>query len=151
MDDYKSKFMGENSTIVGYLAGTFDLFHIGHVNILRAAKSLCDKLIVGVSSDEIISYKRKECVIPISQRIDVVRACRYVDIAIPQRSLDKVEAWSKLKYDILFVGDDWYNHKKWIEYETALKKLNVRVIYFPYTKVPETSTTSIINRIKENF
>lgn len=151
MDVNKPKRMGKNIMIIGYTAGTFDLFHVGHLNLLRSAKALCDKLIVGVSADEIISYKRKECVIPITQRIEIVRSCKYVDVAIPQRSLDKIEAWHKIKYNILFVGDDWYNNIKWNEYEEQLIHLGAKIIYFPYTKVPETSTTSIINRIKESF
>ena len=151
MDAYKLKRVGKDSMIVGYIAGTFDLFHIGHLNILRAAKGLCDRLIVGVSADEVVSYKRGGCVIPINQRIEIVRECKYVDTAVPQRTLDKVEAWKRLKYNKLFVGDDWYYTPSWRKYQEELEKKGVSITYLPYTKVPETSTTAIIKRIKENF
>lgn len=119
--------------IMGYTAGVFDLFHIGHVNILRNSRSLCDKLIVGVSSDELVSYKGKQSIIPFSERIQVVRACKYVDCAIPQMSINKLEAVAKLKANLLFVGDDWYAAENWKQMEHELEKLNCKVIYFPYT------------------
>ena len=119
--------------VVGYTCGVYDLFHVGHVRVLQNAKSLCDRLIVGVTVDELVSYKGKSAVIPFEDRIQVVRACRYVDCAVPQRSVDKVEAWHKLKFNVLFVGDDWYGHAKWRAYEAALAEHGVRVVYFPYT------------------
>ena len=93
------------------------MFHIGHLNLLRNAKSMCDKLIVGVSVDELVQYKGKSPVIPFQERIEIVRSIRYVDVAIPQENMDKVSACKKLKADYLFVGDDWYNSDKWNEYE----------------------------------
>jgi glycerol-3-phosphate cytidylyltransferase len=131
--------------VIGYTCGTFDLFHQGHVNILRAAKSMCDILIVGVSADEIVSYKKKECIIPIEQRIEIIRNIKWVDVAIPQRDLDKVKAHDQLKFDILFVGDDWYDSESWNRYEVELSRRGVNVVYFPYTKT--TSTTKIIERV----
>jgi len=127
--------------IIGYTAGVYDLFHLGHVNLLRNAKSLCDKLIVGVTVDELVEYKNKQPVIPYLERIQVVRACRYVDVAIPQVSIDKIEAVRKLKANTLFVGDDWYENPKWEKMEGELKDLNCRVLYFPYTQ--GTSSTLI--------
>lgn len=120
--------------IVGYTSGVFDLFHVGHLNILRNAKSMCDKLIVGVTTDDLVSYKSKKAVIPHDERMRIVRSIQYVDSVIPQESMDKFKVWERLKYDIVFVGDDWYNDPKWDQIEADFKKVGVRVIYFPYTK-----------------
>ena len=93
---------------VGYTCGVYDLFHIGHLNLLKNAKGLCDKLIVGVSTDELVAYKHKKAVIPFEERLEIIRNIKCVDAAIPQDDLDKFKAWEKLRFDILFVGDDWY-------------------------------------------
>ena len=138
---------GNTKLVFGYTAGVFDLFHIGHVNLLRNAKSLCDKLIVGVSSDELVSYKGKKPVIPFEQRIEVVRSCRYVDIAIPQYTIDKTETVKKLKAKFLFVGDDWYKAKNWVEMEKKLSEDNCKVIFFPYYQA--TSSTIINNTLDQ--
>ncbi len=133
--------------IIGYTTGVYDLFHIGHLNLLRNAKSLCDRLIVGVTSDELVAYKYKKSIIPFEERIQIVRSIKYVDIAIPQNSIDKFEAWKKLKFDILFVGDDWFENKKWKNFENKLKLKKVKTIYFPYTK--GTSSTLINKTIQK--
>jgi len=130
--------------VIGYTTGVFDLFHIGHLNLLRNARSMCDKLIVGVTTDELVSYKNKKPIIPLYERIEIVKSIKYVDIVIPQYSMDKFEAWKKLKFDIMFVGDDWYGSKKWQKFEKEFKKIGVKIIYFPYTK--GTSST-LINKI----
>lgn len=124
--------MNKNKTI-GYTTGVFDMFHVGHLNILRCAKSLCDYLIVGVSTDELVEYKNSECIIPFDQRVEIVRAIRYVDAVVPQVSMDKMEAWKKLKFDVIFVGDDWFGTEKWDNYERDFKEVGVSVVYFPYT------------------
>ncbi len=133
--------------IIGYTTGVYDLFHVGHVNILRNAKSLCDKLIVGVTVDELVKYKHKNAVIPYEERIEVVQSCMYVDLAIPQTSIDKVAAVKKLKASKLFVGDDWFEDKKWKLMEEKLKEVGCEVIYFPYTK--GTSSTLINDTLKK--
>lgn len=120
--------------IIGYTSGVYDLFHIGHLNLLRNAKSLCDKLIVGVTTDELVSYKYKKAVIPFHERIEIVRSIRYVDSVIPQENMDKFEMWKKVKFNLLFVGDDWFSSDKWIDYESQFSQVGVKVIYFPYTK-----------------
>lgn len=120
--------------VVGYTTGVFDLFHIGHLNLLKNARGLCDKLIVGVTIDELVAYKNKRAVIPFEERIEIVRSIKYVDAAIPQEDLDKFEAWKKIRFDVLFVGDDWYKSERWQELEEKFKAVGVRVIYFPYTK-----------------
>ena len=106
--------------ITGYTSGVFDLFHIGHLNILKNAKSMCDKLVVGVTTDDLVSYKHKKSVIPFSERLEIVSACKYVDLAIPQDKIDKLEMYKKLKFNILFVGDDWYKNENWQNYEKKL-------------------------------
>ena len=120
--------------IIGYTCGVYDLFHIGHLNLLKNAKGMCDKLIVGVSVDKLVEYKHKHSVIPFEERIEIVRSIKYVDAAIPQEGLDKYKMWEKLHFDILFVGDDWFKHPRWKAMEAKFKKVGVRVVYFPYTK-----------------
>jgi glycerol-3-phosphate cytidylyltransferase len=134
--------------IIGYTSGVFDLFHIGHVNLLRSASSLCDQLIVGVTVDELVAYKFKKCVIPFEERIKIVQSCRYVDLAVPQENLDKFDAWKRLKYSKLFVGDDWYGDGTWKNYEQSLKAEGVDVIYLPYTK---TTSSTLINETLNNL
>ena len=120
--------------VIGYTTGVYDLFHIGHLNLLKNARGLCDKLIVGVTVDKLVEYKNKRSVIPFEERIEIVRNIKWVDAAIPQESLDKFDAWEKLHFDILFVGDDWYNAPSWRAMEEKFKTVGVRVVYFPYTK-----------------
>jgi len=127
--------------ITGYTTGVFDLFHIGHLNILQNARSLCDQLMVGVTTDELVSYKNKKAVIPFLERLEIVRNIKCVDVAISQPDMNKFKAWEKLKFDILFVGDDWFKDPKWQDIESKFKKVDVKVIYFPYTK--GTSSTLI--------
>lgn len=132
--------------VIGYTTGVYDLFHIGHVNLLRNARSMCDKLIVGVTVDELVSYKNKTSVIPFDERIEVVRACKYVDLAVPQHTMNKIEALNRYKFDIMFVGDDWYGNDKWKVLEDEFADKGVRIIYFPYTT--GTSSTKINNTLE---
>jgi glycerol-3-phosphate cytidylyltransferase len=134
--------------IIGYTTGVFDLFHIGHLNLLKNAKGLCDKLIVGVTTDELVSYKNKKAVIPFDERVEIVRNISFVDAVVPQSSMDKFEAWNKIKFDVMFVGDDWYDTPKWKELDLKFKDLGVNIIYFPYTK--GTSST-LINETLESL
>ncbi len=120
--------------LIGYTTGVFDLFHIGHVNILKNSKGMCDKLIVGVTVDELVKYKNKRSVIPFEERKEIVSSIKYVDSVIPQENMNKFETWKKLKFDILFVGDDWYQDPKWKDLEKEFKNVGVKIIYFPYTK-----------------
>ncbi len=131
--------------IIGYTTGVYDLFHIGHLNLLKNAKGMCDKLIVGVTVDELVNYKGKKAVIPFEERIEIVRSCKYVDAAVPQYNMDKLEACKKLGAQILFVGDDWYQTEKWMEYERAFMKEGLKIVYFPYTK--GTSSTKISDEL----
>ncbi len=127
--------------VIGYTTGVYDLLHVGHLNLLRNAKAMCDRLIVGVTVDELVAYKNKRAVIPFDERIELVRALKYVDIAVPQTSMDKTDAYERYRFNVMFVGDDWYKNEKWKAYEEQFYKLNVRIIYFPYTK--GTSSTLI--------
>lgn len=139
--------------IIGYTTGVYDLFHIGHINLLKNAKGMCDKLIVGVTVDELVSYKGKSAMIPFEDRIEIVRSCKYVDAAIPQYNMNKLEACKKLGASILFVGDDWYGTEKWKEYEKEFSIAGIRIIYFPYTKgISSTRISNALNSIrKENL
>ena len=129
------------SNITGYTSGVFDLFHIGHLNLLMNASSLCDHLIVGVTTDELVLYKNKTAVIPFQERMEIVRCIKYVDAAIVQPDMDKYKMWEKLKFDVLFVGDDWFKDPKWEKIESKFKEVDVKIVYFPYTK--GTSSTLI--------
>ncbi len=120
--------------IIGYTAGVFDLFHIGHLTLLKNAKGMCDKLIVGVTVDDLVQYKGKKPMIPFEDRIEIVRSIKYVDAAVPQYDMDKLEACKKLGATILFVGDDWYGTEKWEKYEEEFAKEGISIVYFPYTK-----------------
>lgn len=134
--------------IIGYTTGVYDLFHIGHLNLLKNAKGMCDKLIVGVTVDELVAYKHKKAVIPFEERLEIVRSIKYVDSAIPQTTMDKMDAWKKIKFDVMFVGDDWYKSDKWQDLEKQFNEVGVRIVYFPYTK--GTSST-IISQTLENL
>ena len=139
-----------SKTVIGYTSGVYDLFHIGHLNLLKNAKGLCDKLIVGVTVDELVAYKKKRAVIPFEERIEIVRSVKYVDAAIPQEDLDKFKMWEKLHFDVLFVGDDWYNSASWNEMEEKFNEVGVRVIYFPYTKgTSSTLINTTLNKLRE--
>ena len=119
--------------IIGYTSGVYDLFHVGHLNILRNAKSMCDKLIVGVTTDELATQKIRKTVIPYEERVQIVENIKFVDTVVAQESYDKLLAWEKYKFDIMFVGDDWQNSERFLEVEKKLKIKNVKIIYFPYT------------------
>lgn len=139
---------------VGYTTGVFDLFHIGHLNILKKAKEQCDYLIVGVSTDEVVQgYKKKTPVIPFEERIAIVEAVKYVDEVVPQKSMDKFEAWEKLKFDAIFHGDDWKGSKMYEESEKKFSAVGVEMVYFPYTKGTSSTIlgevlTSVLNEQK---
>jgi glycerol-3-phosphate cytidylyltransferase len=133
---------------IGYTTGVFDLFHIGHLNLLRNARALCDKLVVGVTTDELVSYKHKRSVISFAERFEIVRACRYVDAVVPQETLDKFAAWEKLRFDMMFVGDDWFKNERWQAVERQFAEVGVKIVYFPYTK--GTSST-LINEVLQKL
>ena len=133
---------------VGYVQGSFDMFHIGHLNILKNAKSICDYLIVGVNSDELMkSFKHKTPIIPEDERLEIIEAIRYVDEAHIVTNRDKLEALDKFHYQALIMGDDWKGTDFYKKVEQQLKEKNAEVVYFPYTKT--TSSTLLRDAIYE--
>ena len=130
---------------IGFTQGAFDMFHIGHLNLLKNARAYCDHLIVGVNSDELIQeYKNKKTIVPFEERIAIVESIKYVDETLKMDSLDKITAWNLKPYELLFIGDDWKGSKRWSETEKTMQQYGVKVIYLPYTK----STSSTIIREK---
>jgi len=128
---------------IGYTTGVFDLFHIGHLNILKRARLECDYLIVGITTDELaMSVKGEKPFIPFEERVEIVESIKFVDEVVPQTTYNKMKAWNNLKFDRMFVGDDWKNTKEWIQIEKDFSKYNVEIIYFSYT----THTSSTILR-----
>ncbi len=120
--------------IVGYTTGVFDLFHIGHLRLLQNAKSQCDRLIVGVSTDELVeTYKNKKPIIPYEERVEIVSALKCVDEVVPQKHRDKVASYHEIKFDIMFVGSDWKGSELFNQVESELAGYDVDVVYFDYT------------------
>lgn len=124
----------EDNKVLGYTTGVFDMFHIGHLNVIKRAKAHCDCLIVGVSTDEnVISYKHKKPVIPYEERATIVRAVRYVDYVVPQKNMDKFAAWQLLHFNEMYHGDDWKGSKMFDEIEEKLKSVGCHTVYLPHT------------------
>lgn len=119
---------------VGYTTGVFDLFHVGHLNILKRAKEQCDCLIVGVMTDELVwKCKHKKPTIPFADRAAIVGAIRYVDRVVAEETLDKKAAWERLRFDAFFHGDDRKGSARYNQYATLFEKLGVKLVFFPYT------------------
>lgn len=135
--------------VVGYTTGVYDMFHIGHLNILKRAKGQCDYLIVGVSTDELVQKEKNKCpVIPFDERCQIVEAIKYVDKVVPQYDKNKFGAWEKHQFNKMFVGSDWQNTPQWIEYEKQFRDFNVEIVYLPYTKgISSTALTGVIKEI----
>ena len=135
--------------IIGYTTGVYDMFHIGHLNIIRRAKEQCDYLIVGVSTDELVqSEKAKTPVINFQERVEIVKAIRYVDQVVPQVDKDKVAAWERYHFDKMFVGSDWQGSPQWNEYEKQFEPLGVEIVYLPHTDgISSTGLTEVIKQI----
>lgn len=128
------------SKVIGYTTGVFDLFHIGHLNIIKKAKEHCDYLIVGVTTDEeVIRVKNKKPIISFKERIEIVKSLKFVDEVYIEDNTDKIEAWKELKFDVIFKGSDWKGSKKWNDYEEFFRPTGVEVVYFPYTESTSSS------------
>lgn len=121
-------------TVVGYAPGVYDMFHVGHLNILRRAKLECDYLIAGVVTDETTQrIKGRSPVVPLFERLEIVQAIRFVDEAVADDFIDKFAMWELLKFDVIFKGDDWKGTEKGDRMEADFAAVGVRVAYFPYT------------------
>lgn len=139
--------MAEKKYKVGYTTGVFDLFHIGHLNILRRAKEQCEYLIVGVSTDELVqTYKHKTPVVPFEERMAIVEAIRYVDQVVPQATMDKCIAWQALHFNVIFHGDDWKGSALYEDVEMKMAELGVKMVFLPHTS--GTSSTLIADKLR---
>lgn len=119
---------------IGYTTGVFDMFHIGHLNILKRAKEMCEYLIVGVSTDEVVkTYKNKTPIIPYSERAQIVEALKYVDKVVPQTSMDKMDAWNELHFNVVFHGDDWQGSDMYNKLEEKLNSVECDLVFLPHT------------------
>lgn len=136
---------------VGYTTGVFDMFHVGHLNILKRAKEQCEFLIVGVSTDELVkNYKKKIPVIPFEERKEIVESIKYVDRVVPQTSMNKMEAWKQLHFDAIFHGDDWKGSTLYNEVEAELNKVGCDMVFLPHTDgTSSTLLTEVLHKILE--
>lgn len=142
--------MTEGKLITGYTTGIYDLFHVGHLNILKYARTGCDRLIVGVTTDELaFRLKGRKPIIPFEERIEIIRSLRFVDEAVPEDNDDKFHAWEVLKFDVVFKGDDWKGSEKWNKLQERFRTVGVDVVFFPYTK--STSSTIIRSILEEQI
>lgn len=140
----------EASMITGYTTGVFDMFHAGHLNLLRRARAECDHLIVGVTVDEIVrERKHKSPIVPFAERVQIVEAIRYVDEVVAQEDMNKFGMWEKLGFDRIFVGDDWRGTPEWDEYERQFGDVGVDIVYFPYTQ--GTSSTKLTALLEDRL
>lgn len=141
--------MGKKKYKIGYTTGVFDLFHIGHLNILKRAKEQCEYLIVGISTDELVAeYKKKKPIIPFEERIAIVEAIRYVDKVVPQTTMDKLDAWRNLRYDVMFHGSDWKGSSLYTDYEKAFKEKGIDLVFLPHTD--GVSSTELTKKLQED-
>lgn len=133
-------------SLIGYAPGAYDMFHIGHLNILRRARSSCDHLIAGVVTDDVVvQAKSKHPVVPFEERLAIVASIRHVDEAVPDPFTDKFRAWERFGFHVLFKGDDWQGTARSLELESRLAAVEAEVVYFPYTK--HISSTSLRSRV----
>lgn len=132
---------------IGYTGGAYDLFHIGHLNILKNAKAQCDYLIVGINTDELIkNYKNKTPMVPYEERANIVEAIKFVDKVIPRNDLEKVNFALKHGINIIFIGSDWKGNERWAKDEIELGKHGIELVYLPHTS--HVSTTKLIAHIQ---
>lgn len=129
-------------SVVGYASGVFDMFHVGHLNILRRARLECDYLIAGVTTDETCErIKGKRPVVPLHERMEIVQNIRFVDQAVPDDTEDKINMWYALQFDVMFKGNDWEGTERGDRMVAQFAEVGVKVIFLPYT--PETSSTML--------
>ena len=138
--------------IIGYTTGVYDMFHIGHLNVIRSAKEMCDYLIVGVSTDELVrKEKQKTPVIPYEERAEIIASIRYVDQVVPQMDKNKLGAWERYHFHRMFVGSDWKDTPQWNRYEEQFAPLGVEIVYLPHTDgISSTMLSGIIKGILDD-
>ena len=137
------------TTTIGYAGGVYDLFHIGHLNLLKHARSQCDYLIAGVVSDDLVEVtKGKRPVIPLAERVEIVSSIRFVDEARPEVHLDKMDTWREDGFHVYFKGDDWKGTPQGITLKRRLAEVGVEVIYFPYSLQ---TSSSLLRRALDAF
>ena len=135
--------------IIGYTTGVFDMFHIGHLNILKRAKEQCDYLIVGVSTDELVQHdKNKTPIIPFAERKAIVEAIRYVDKVVPQPDKNKMAAWEREHFNKMFVGSDWKGTEAWKGFEKQFAPIGVKIVYLDHTD--GISSTILRDKLNKN-
>ncbi|MCL2016585.1 MAG: adenylyltransferase/cytidyltransferase family protein [Defluviitaleaceae bacterium] len=138
---------------IGYTTGVYDMFHIGHLNILSRAKQYCDFLIVGVSTDELVNKeKNKTPVIPFGERVEILTALKYVDKVVPQVDKNKFAAWEKYQFNAMFVGSDWKGKPLFMNAEKQLNAVGVDVIYLEYTQnISSTKLHAVISALEVSY
>ena len=136
---------------VGYTTGVFDMFHVGHLNILKRAKEQCDCLIVGVSTDDLVrDYKGKSPIIPYEERLAIVEANKYVDKVVPQTTMDKMQAWNELHFDVMFHGSDWKGSDMYNKLIEEFKQVGADVVFLPHTAgVSSTLLSEVLHKLQE--
>jgi len=134
--------------VIGYTTGVYDMFHIGHLNLLRRAKEQCDYLIVGVSTDELVKKEKKKTpVISFQERKEIIKELRCVDKVVPQYNKNKMQAWEEYHFDKMFVGSDWQGTMQWQEFEKQFEPIGVKIIYLPHTDgISSTILTEIVKK-----
>ena len=134
---------------IGYTTGVYDMFHVGHLNILKRAKEQCEYLIVGVSTDELVrSYKNKSPIIPFSERVAIVESIRYVDKVVPQTVMNKLDAWEKYHFEVIFHGDDWKGSSMYNDVEKSLHAVGCDTVFLPHTDgISSTMLTQVLHDV----
>ena len=141
-----SRQAGPATFAVGYASGVFDLFHVGHLTLLRGARGRCRRLVVGVASDEYVErLKGRPAVVPCAERVEIVSALGIVDDVVVDGHLDKRVVWRRERFDAIFKGDDWRATERGARLERDMQELGVAVVYLPYTS--HTSTTALRQRL----
>lgn len=140
--------MIEKKYKIGYTQGTFDMFHIGHLNLLKHAKEYCDILIVGVNANELVQeYKHKTPVINQDERAEILQAIRYVDNVVICHTLNKTEMHKWIHFDAIFIGDDWKGNDRWVQTENDLRAIGADVVFLSYTKGV---SSTMLREVKDN-
>lgn len=137
---------------IGYTTGVYDMFHIGHLNILKRAKEQCEYLIVGVSTDELVkNYKGKTPVISYDERSAIVKSIKYVDRVVPQTTMDKMAAWKELHFDVMFHGSDWKGSEMYNKLIQQFHEVGVEVVFLPHTEgVSSTLLSEVLHKLQED-